>query len=83
VAKIHQKVVGTLRRELKHFQDGLEELPGGRISGVIVSSSFAGMDHQARQDKLTSILKKHLSPQELASVGAIALLTPAEAQVKA
>jgi len=83
MARLHQKVVRLLRDQLSDLGDALEDLPGGRVSGVVISSAFNSLDHQARQEKLYGILKRGLSAQELAAVGAIAALTPAEASVKA
>jgi hypothetical protein len=83
MAKLHQKIVGALRPHLRDLQDALEDLPGGRVSGIVISSSFNSLDYRARQDKLDAILKSALTADELSSVGAIAALTPAEATVKA
>ena len=83
MARLHQKVIRALRPHLADLQDALEDLPGGRISGVLVSPTFNSMDYQARQEKLSAILKRELTAQELSAVGAIAALTPAEANVKA
>jgi len=82
MAQLHKKIIRVLRPHLKDLQDALEDLPGGRVSGVIVSSTFNSMNHQMRQDKLIMILKSGLTPDELSAVGAIAALTPAEATVK-
>jgi len=73
----------VLRRDLKNFQDALEDLPGGRVSGVIISSTFESMTHQLRQKKLSEILSGNLTDDEYAAVGAIATLTPAEVSLKA
>jgi acid stress-induced BolA-like protein IbaG/YrbA len=83
MGKLHQKIIRVLQPHLRDLQDALEDLPGGRVSGVIVSSSFNALSHQARQDKLNAILRRELTAAELAAVGAIAALTPAEASVKA
>ena len=83
MARLRQKVVRVLRQQLRDLHDALEDLPGGRVSGVVVSSSFNAMDHQARQEKLSRLLRTGLTAEELAAVGAIAALTPAEASVKA
>jgi hypothetical protein len=80
---LHAKIIRLLRRELPDFDHALEKLPGGRVSGVVISSAFDSMDHRKRQDKLWGILKRDLTAEELAAVGAIAALTPAEASVKA
>lgn len=83
MARLRQKVARVLRQRLDDFQDALEDLPGGRVSGVVISSTFTSLDHQARQAKLNSILQRELTAEELSSIGAIAALTPAEATVKA
>jgi acid stress-induced BolA-like protein IbaG/YrbA len=83
MAKLHKKIIDALRSHLRDVEDALDDLPGGRVSGVIVSSSFNALSHQARQDKLYAILQRELTPAELSAVGAIAALTPAEAKVKA
>lgn len=83
MAQLRQKVIRALQQQLDDFQDALEDLPGGRISGVVVSSSFDSMDHQSRQEKLSRILHRALTKQEISSLGAIAALTPAEANVHA
>ena len=83
MAQLHQKIIRVLRPHLPDLHDALEDLPGGRVSGVVVSSAFNSLDHQSRQKKLNAILKRGLTVQELSAVGAIAALTPAEAKVKA
>jgi hypothetical protein len=83
MAQLHKKIIRVLRPHLKDLQDALEDLPGGRVSGILISSTFNSMNHQLRQDKLSTILKSGLTADELSAVGAIAALTPAEATVKA
>jgi hypothetical protein len=83
MGKLHQKIIRVLRSHLDNLQDALDDLPGGRVSGVIISSSFNSLSYQARQNKLNAILKRELTAAELSAVGAIAALTPAEANVKA
>lgn len=80
---LHAKVVRLLRRELPDFDHALEKLPGGRVSGVVISSAFDSLDHAKRQEALWRILDANLDAAEMAAVGAIAALTPAEATVKA
>ena len=82
MAQLHKKIISLLQQHLKDLRDALEDLPGGRISGVVVSSTFNSMNHQLRQDKLNTILRGGLTADELSAVGAIAALTPAEATVK-
>lgn len=83
MVKLHIKIIEALRQQLDDVQDALDDLPGGRVSGVVVSSSFKSMDHQLRQKKLSEILNSLLTADELSAIGAIAALTPAEASVKA
>ena len=83
MARLRQKVVRVLRQQFRDLHDALEDLPGGRVSGVVISSAFRSMDHQSRQEKLDAALRRGLTAEELAAVGAIAALTPAEANVKA
>lgn len=83
MVKLHKKIIEVLRSHLNDLYDALDDLPGGRVSGVVVSSSFKSMDHQSRQKTLNEILKGQLTAAELSSVGVIATLTPAEANVKA
>jgi hypothetical protein len=83
MAQLHKKIIRLLRSHLKDLQDALEDLPGGRVSGVVISSTFNSMNHQLRQEKLNMILKDGLTAHEFSAVGAIAALTPAEATVKA
>jgi len=83
MVKLHKKIIDLLRQHLDEVQDALDNLPGGRVAGVVVSPSFRSMNHQAPQRKLIEILKGQLTADELSAVGAIAALTPAEASVKA
>ena len=83
MARLRQKVVRVLRQQFEDLHDALEDLPGGRVSGVVVSSAFNSMNHQSRQAKLKALLRTGLTAEELAAVGAIAALTPDEANVKA
>jgi hypothetical protein len=83
MGKLRQKIIRVLRPELHDLQDALDDLPGGRVSGVIISSSFNSLSYQSRQKKLNGILSRALTAAELSAVGAIAALTPAEANVKA
>jgi len=77
MAQLHKKIIRVLQPHLKDLQDALEDLPGGRVSVVVVSSTFNSMNHQLGQDKLNTILRRGLSADELSAIGAIAALTPA------
>jgi hypothetical protein len=83
MAKLHKKLIRVLQPHLTDLQDALDDLPGGRVSGVLISSSFQKLSFKGRQALLMAILTDKLTERELSDVGAIAALTPAEATVKA
>jgi len=83
MGKLHKKVIQVLRAQLGEVEDALDDIPGGRVAGVIVSPAFDRLDHGKRVKKLDAALRKGLTPQELEKVGVIAALTPREANVKA
>jgi hypothetical protein len=83
MGKLHKKIIEVLRPHLSDLHDALDDLPGGRVSGVIISSSFVEMDYRSRQQKLNTLLENALTPAEFSATGAIAALTPAEAKVSA
>ena len=83
MAKLHKKIIRLLQHHLADLHDALDDLPGGRVSGVIISSSFKSLPHQKRQELLHAILQRELTGDEFAGVGPIAALTPDEANVKA
>lgn len=80
---LYKKVIGLLERELPDFDHALEKLPGGRVSGVVISSAFDKLSHPKRQKLLQDVFRRGLDEAELSAVGAIATLTPSEASVKA
>jgi hypothetical protein len=84
MADLRKKIISVLSKRFAAPVDALEEVkPTGRITGVLISASFKGLDHDVRQKRLTKILEEELTKDELAKVGPIALLTPAEAKVGA
>lgn len=83
MGRLHQKVIRALKSHLQDLQDALEDLPSGRVSGVVISPTFTSMNYPSRQGKLKTILSRELTADEFSAVGAIAALTPAEANVKA
>ena len=46
MAYLHKKIIRVLQPHLKDLHDALEDLPGGRVSGVVVSSTFTSMSLQ-------------------------------------
>lgn len=83
MGSLHEEVISILRANLKELgSDGLEEIPDrGRVTGFIVSRDFCDMDDKARQDMLWRLLEKNMKPDALQRIGAIVLLTPAEAEI--
>jgi len=75
--------MACLRKSFGEVEDLLEDVPGGRITGVVVSPAFQRLDFKARQKKLADALQKGLTAQDLAKVGVIAALTPREASLNA
>ncbi len=81
MASLVEKLTEALQTALKEAELHLEELPGDRVGGMIVSPDFSDLDHQARQKKLKEIVES--LPAELAlRVGPITALTPAEWSVE-
>jgi hypothetical protein len=84
MGKLHKKVIRVLRRRFGDVRDALEEVQStGRVTGVVIAGAFDGLDFDERQLRLSKALQDSLTPQEQADVGPIAVLTPAEADVKA
>ena len=83
MAQLHKKVITLLRHRFVDVVDALEDVPStGRITGVIVSPSFEDLDYEERQEQLWSALDAGLTAEEARQVGPIAVLIPAEANVK-
>jgi acid stress-induced BolA-like protein IbaG/YrbA len=56
----------------------LERLPGGKISGSVVSDSFRGLTDSDRQDRIWSALDEALGEQAANLVGTLLAYTDAE-----
>jgi len=83
VAELHEKVLTALR-PLGQVIDALDDVPEtGRVTGVIISPAFEGLDHRERQHRVWAALNLMLTADEADRVGPIATLTPAEASVRA
>lgn len=84
MGKLHKKVIRVLRKRFGEVTDALEDVEEtGRVMGVVIGAAFNGLDFDERQLRLWNALKDGLTPAEEANVGPIAVLTPAEADVKA
>jgi len=82
--ELHDKLIQRLRGNFKEVVDCLDDVEAtGRVTGVIISPVFVGLDHEDRQTRLWSVLESGLTPEELENVGPIAALTPSEANVRA
>jgi hypothetical protein len=80
---LRERVVSALRRRFPDLVvDELEEIPEtNRVTGVVASGVFAGVDDRTRQEQLWEVLKKDLQPEDLPHVGPIVALTPMEADI--
>lgn len=84
MGKLHRKVIRVLRQRFGDVRDALEQIEStGRVTGVVIAGAFDGLEDDERQTRLWKALEADLTPQEQADVGPIAVLTPAEADVKA
>lgn len=79
MAALQRKVEQALARELRAFPSGLGENMR-HVSGYVISTSFARMSHERRQQMLDRILHKALTPAQRARVGPIVAMTPREAE---
>jgi len=77
------KLDRILGSELRDYQSGLLKAElADLVLGYIVSSSFERIaGHRKRQAKLQKILEAALTSEELAHLGPIVTMTPAEASI--
>jgi hypothetical protein len=73
-----QKLKALLQSKFPKCRLELEEVRKDRVGGFLIWSGFAKMEQIERQRKLSSILKKNLSPQEQSQISAILTMTPEE-----
>jgi hypothetical protein len=52
--------------------------PEGRVHGFLIWGGFEGHEQLRRQRHLWRVLRKELSPDEQASIGALLTVTPSE-----
>ena len=82
MGKLHRKVIKVLREHFGDVTDALEDVDNtGWITGVVISKAFNRLTHKKRQDLLWKALEDGLTSAEQSHVGAIAALTPAEANL--
>ena len=68
----------TRRLKLKQPEFHLEKLPGGKLSGNIVSDTFMGVDHIDRQRRIWDALEKEFGGESRTLVGTLLAYTRAE-----
>lgn len=56
----------------------LEETPGGRVGGFVVSPTFAGMPQIDRQDLLWKCLDRNLDRERIQQIISLVTVTPEE-----
>ena len=82
MATLLTKLNKLLSAKLPAFQSGLDYAEGSeRVIGFVVSTAFSSTDHRTRQKKLRSILEQELSDEDMARIGPIVTMNPAEADV--
>jgi hypothetical protein len=81
MGSLQQKVLKAIRKGLGNdICDGLETV-NGRVTGWIASDAFKKLDDRKRQARLWRVIKQELDPEELANIGPIVTLSPAEAEL--
>jgi len=68
----------TARLGLREPEFYLEKLPGGKLSGSVVSDTFEGLDNVARQQSIWDALDQEFGPESQEVVGAPLAYTKAE-----
>lgn len=77
---MEQRITNVLTQAFAQAHVELDDLPGGRYSGLIVWEGFNEDDHTERQRRIRQALTKGLGV-ESALVGVILAYTPHEMQV--
>lgn len=58
----------------------LEETPGGKIGGFIISPTFVGKSQIERQNMVWDYLDSHLDKEQILHIVSLVTVTPDEAQ---
>ena len=77
---MEQRIINALTQAFAQANVELDDLPGGRYSGLIVWEGFTEDDHTERQRRIRQALVKGLGT-ESNTVGVILAYTPHEMQV--
>jgi hypothetical protein len=76
---LREKVVDALKEAVgDDARIDLEDVPGDKISGIVLSASFAVQSPTERQDRIWKSLDEHLTPYERTRVVFIVADTPEE-----
>lgn len=81
MAKVTRKALEKLltdRLELENPSFELEQLPGGRISGSVISDSFEGMKDSDRQRRIWDALEAEFGSDSTSVVGTLLAYTDPE-----
>ena len=81
MAAIQQKVKEILSEIFSDQEIQIDLNQNGRVAGFIVSEKFAGMDHEARQRKIWSLLEKKITRAERSKILGFIAFTPEEHEV--
>lgn len=69
-----QKVIDALQSAFPGIEVQLDEIPGERISGMVIWAGFAALDQVDRQNRIRAALKKELGA-EVTQVGVLLTYT--------
>ncbi len=74
------ELAGLLRQRLglESPRFDLERLPGGKLSGSVISNSFLGLGDAERQRRIWEALEAELGPQATSQVGTLLAYTDPE-----
>lgn len=76
---LKDKVADALREAVgESARIDLEDVPGDKVGGLVLSGSFAGQSASDRQDQIWKHLDAHLSPFERTRIVFIVTDTPEE-----
>jgi hypothetical protein len=81
MASLVKHIESILQTEFADFVSGLQTTSTKRVIGFVVSSCFSGKTQEQRQAHLKAVLEDNLEPKQLARIGPIVTMSPAEAVV--
>jgi hypothetical protein len=78
MGSLQEKLTRLIQQHLPESACDLETLPGGRVSGHVVSSRFEGQSFEDRRQVWRCFVEAHLESDEQARVSTVFFYTPAE-----